>query len=196
MNKSESKYFCTAKKMDEAFLHILEKKNYEYITVKEICNEAGVNRSTFYLHYETMNDLLEETIESVFQNFDEHMSIDSGHFIEKIKVCSVDELYLITPKYLVPYLKYVESNQNIFRVAFLKTKVLNMDAAYQRMMEHVFNPILERYGVPEKERVYLIQFYVNGIMGIIKEWLKNGCEDSAEDVVKMIQRCIVKPRVK
>ena len=32
-----------------------------YITVKEICEKAGVNRSTFYLHYENTTDLLQET---------------------------------------------------------------------------------------------------------------------------------------
>lgn len=62
MNKNESKYFNTALFMNEALLSLLEKKNFEYITVKELCNKAGVNRSTFYLHYETMNDLLNETI--------------------------------------------------------------------------------------------------------------------------------------
>lgn len=36
MNKSESKYFNTAKKMDEAFIELLEKKDFEYISVKEI----------------------------------------------------------------------------------------------------------------------------------------------------------------
>lgn len=52
MNKSESKYFATAARMDEAFLELIEKKDFAYITVKEICEKAGVNRSTFYLHYE------------------------------------------------------------------------------------------------------------------------------------------------
>ena len=63
MNKSESKYFNTASKMDEAFLDLLSKKDFAYITVKEICDKAGVNRSTFYLHYETVSDLLSESIE-------------------------------------------------------------------------------------------------------------------------------------
>ena len=35
MNKSESKYFATAVRMDEAFLRLLEKKDFAYITVKE-----------------------------------------------------------------------------------------------------------------------------------------------------------------
>ena len=49
MNKSESKYFATAVRMDEAFLRLLEKKDFAYITVKELCETAGVHRSTFYL---------------------------------------------------------------------------------------------------------------------------------------------------
>lgn len=49
MNKNETKYLNTARLMNEALLILLEKKNYEFITVKEICKKAGVNRSTFYL---------------------------------------------------------------------------------------------------------------------------------------------------
>ena len=46
MNRSESKYFVTAARMDAAFLALLEEKEFAYITVKEICEKAGVNRST------------------------------------------------------------------------------------------------------------------------------------------------------
>lgn len=44
--------------MVEALLLLLEKKEYDVITVKEICNKVGVNRSTFYLHYNAKDDLL------------------------------------------------------------------------------------------------------------------------------------------
>lgn len=67
MNKNGTKYINTARLMNEALLILLEKKNYEFITVKEICKKAGVNRSTFYLHYETMDDLLTESIEYVIE---------------------------------------------------------------------------------------------------------------------------------
>lgn len=62
MNKSESKYFNTALRMDEALLALLEKNDFEYISINEVCHLAGVNRSTFYLHYENMRDLLEESV--------------------------------------------------------------------------------------------------------------------------------------
>lgn len=66
MNRSESRYFATAARMDEAFLTLLAKKDFEYITVKEICEVAEVNRSTFYLHYETMSDLTDVTHLGIF----------------------------------------------------------------------------------------------------------------------------------
>ena len=69
MNKSESKYFATAARMDEAFWALLEKKDFAYITVKEICEAAGVNRSTFYLHYETLADLLAESAQYIIDRF-------------------------------------------------------------------------------------------------------------------------------
>ena len=68
MNKSESKYFYTAELMNQALMALLEKKDIEFITVTEITKKAGVNRSTFYLHYDNIYELLEETIENVVES--------------------------------------------------------------------------------------------------------------------------------
>ena len=72
MNKSESKYFNTALRMDEALIALLEEKDLEYITVKEICRRAGVNRSTFYLHYETIADLTDEAMDMIDRRFESY----------------------------------------------------------------------------------------------------------------------------
>ena len=69
MNKNESKYFKSAEKMHNALITLLDSKDFEYITIKEICETAGVNRSTFYLHYDNVNDLLQETVEAVYKDF-------------------------------------------------------------------------------------------------------------------------------
>ena len=77
MNKSESKYFNTAKKMNKALISILEEKSFEYVTVSEICKKAGVNRSTFYLHYENTVDLLNETARYLLDDFSACFNIDT-----------------------------------------------------------------------------------------------------------------------
>lgn len=190
MNRSESKYFATAARMDEAFLELLEKKDFAYITVKEICEKAGVNRSTFYLHYETVNDLLEESARHIIDRFIETMPHDAAVFIEKIQTRPIEELYLITPEYLTPYLNYIKDHKRLFRTMHAKAFVLGMDAAYLRLNLHVFTPILNRFHVPPSDQKYMMPFYLNGLMGIINEWLKEDCMDSVEHIISVMRICI------
>ena len=194
MNKNESKYFNTAIKMDQAFLELLEKKDFSYITVKEICHQAKVNRSTFYLHYETLDDLLNESVEYMNKQFLEHMQQDTRNFMNKINDCSKDELYLITPKYLKPYLNYIKRNKRLFLTAIKKAKVLQLNQSYSQLFQHVLTPILDRYHVPLKDRNYIVTFYVQGIMAIVTSWINEDCKDEVEYIMKIIQQCIKQPK--
>lgn len=179
--------------MDDAFLALLEKKDFAYITVKEICAAAGVNRSTFYLHYETLGDLLTETVERMNAEFLAYMDKDSEAIVGRLRTCRREELYLVTPEYLVPYLNYVREHQRLFSTALAKAGTLGLDASYQGLLKHVIAPIMDRFGVAEKDRPYLMAFYMKGLMAIIEQWLADGCGDSIEHVVAMIQACVRTP---
>lgn len=190
MNKNESKYFNTAAKMDQAFLTLLEKKDFAYITVKEICEKAGVNRSTFYLHYETLGDLLSESVEYMNEQFLDYMKQDTDVFMTSIKECPLSELYLITPRYLTPYLNYIKEHKRLFLTATKNTKALRLEESYDKMFQFVFVPILERYQVSGEMRRYLMAFFVQGLMAIVTQWLKNDCKDSIEQIIDVMQRCV------
>lgn len=192
-SKSESRYFATAARMDDAFLALLEKKDFAYITVKEICAAAGVNRSTFYLHYETLGDLLAETVERMNAQFKDYMGRDTEDIVGRLRTCPREELYLVTPEYLVPYLSYVREHQRLFSTALAKAGTLGLDASCRAMARHVIGPILDRFGVAEKDRPYLMAFYMKGLMAIIEQWLADGCGDSIEHVMAMIQTCVQAP---
>lgn len=189
MNKNESRYFDTAEKMDRAFLSLLEKKEFAYITVKEICATAGVNRSTFYLHYETLEDLLSECTEYLNAKFSEHMRQDGEAFVESIRDCPLEELYLITPRYLVPYLGYVKEHKRLFAAAIKNTKALRLEEIYRKLFRFVFVPILQRFCVSPEMMEYMMAFYVQGLMAIITQWLKNDCRDTEEQLIEVMQKC-------
>ena len=106
MNKYESKYFNTALCMNEALISLLKIKYLEYITIKEICERAGVNRSTFYLHYETVTDLVNETVKTVNERFLLCFK-DSDKLEGEIQDTNLDNLILIKQDYLLPYLRFV-----------------------------------------------------------------------------------------
>lgn len=188
MNKSESKYFNTAIKMDKAFLDLLAEKDFEYITVKDICKRAGVNRSTFYLHYETVAELLNESVEYMSNDFLKYFS--ENDIRAKIKNSPLDELMLIKPDYIIPYLSYIKDNKKLFQTAVLHSGTLQLDKNYKKLFEYVFSPILTRFEIPENERHYTMAFYINGIIALIMEWLKNNCRESIEDIADIIIRNI------
>lgn len=191
MNKSESKYFNTAKKIDIAFLELLEQKDFEYITVKEICKRAGVNRSTFYLHYETVADLLSESVEYINKHFLDYMKINSIDFASKLHDCPLEELNLITPQYLTPYLSYIKEHKSIFRTTVKNAGVLNLDKSYSAMFKYIITPIMDRFKIPQERRNYIMSFYISGLMAIISEWLKDDCKGSIEEVIKIIEDCVL-----
>lgn len=190
MNKSESKYFNTAILFDEALIHLLQDKDIEYITIKELCKKAGVNRSTFYLHYENINDLVEETTNYINNKFLNYFNEGTIGIIDKIKTAPLEELLLIEKKYLTPYLTFVKENKKIFKAAFNNPNGMKTSSRYNHLKKYIIIPILERFNVSKKEQDYLITFYINGTMSIIKEWLKNECKDDITDIENIIIKCI------
>ena len=190
MNKSESKYFNTAKKMDKALISLLEEKSFEYITVSEICKRAEVNRSTFYLHYENTVDLLNETARFLLDDFAAYFNVDVENITNKFKKNSLDELNFISDEYLHPYLSYIKENRIVFSTVLLHSVSFGFNEIFQRLYDNIFNPILERYNYPATDRKYAMMFYLNGITAIVTEWLKDGCEKTIQEVSQIIYGCI------
>lgn len=190
MNKSESKYFNTAKKMDEALISLLGEKAFEYITVSEICKRAEVNRSTFYLHYENTVDLLDETARFLLNDFMAYFDVDVKNITNKFKECPLDELNFISDEYLHPYLSYIKDNKSVFSTVLLHSVSFGFNEIFQRLYENIFNPILDRFNYPTSDRKYVMMFYLNGITAIVTEWLKDGCKKSVEEVSQIICDCI------
>ena len=186
MNKSESKYFNTATKMDLALISLLKKKPFEYITVSEICETASVNRSTFYLHYETISDLLDETTRYLLDDFRSYFPTDTIDLV----CCDRNELVFVCDKYLTPYLTYIKNHKEVFGTAITHNKILKFEDVHKRLFDNIFNPILDRFHYPSNARQYVMMYYLNGINAIVLEWLKNGCDKSIAEISEIISVCI------
>ena len=189
MNKSESKYFRTALYMDEALISLLKEKDLEYITVKEICQKAGVNRSTFYLHYETIADLVNEAVEMVNQRFSAYFAEKKG-IAEEIGHTSLSNLILIKQEYLYPYLRFVSEHKDLYRVAFRNPMEMQANLKFDYIKKHIVEPILQRFDVPEAYWKYYIAYYIKGTAAIIREWIAADCRDSVEMIASVIEECI------
>lgn len=186
MNKSESKYFNTALLMNEALLLLLEKKDYEFITVTEVCKKAGVNRSTFYLHYESMDDLLYETLDMINKNF--HQTFDNKMLdIDKM---NKNELYLITDEYLIPYLNYIKENNKIYKLIHDKPYIFKKQITFELLYKELFSKILDKYNVSKVEQEYIFAYFSFGLVSIIQKWIEKDCADDIYMIANIMKKVI------
>ena len=193
MNKSESKYFNTALRMDEALLALLEEKDLDYITVKEICRRADVNRSTFYLHYETIADLVDEALEMINQRFRSYFPQQEEEILGNMGNRERENLVLVTREYLLPYLRFIRDNKKVYRAAFRNPSSMQAHTRYGELKQQILGPILERFEIPAAQRPYYMAYYVEGIIASVKEWLRQDCADEVEMIADIIESC-VRPR--
>ena len=190
MKKSESKYFNTAIRFDKALLSLLEEKPFDYITIKELCERAGVSRSTFYLHYQNTADLLQEATQYVLEQFLSYFPEKREMAGDTVRTTPLDELNFTTDSYLLPYLSYIKENQKIFSAVLSHPSTFRFPDLFQQLYIHIFDPILDRFQYPEDERKYVMMFYLNGLTAIVTQWLNDNCQKSTEEVSLIIRHCI------
>lgn len=192
LNKKDTKYNHAAEKMQNALLSILNTKDFEMISVKEICEVAEVNRSTFYQHYGNINDLLNEAMESVYKTFfNQYAEIKDKNINASSQ--TEEDLFFIREEYLLPYLSFMKEHRKLFRILYEKNEVVGSEKLYSSWFKEVFAPILSRFGVPEEEHSLIMTFYLKGLLGMITEWIQNDCEMPVEKLISAIKKCIFKP---
>lgn len=190
MNKFESKYHHTALLMNQALLELLNQKDYNCISIKEICKKAGVNRSTFYLHYDNIHDLLQESIANIHKKFLSYFNNCPKHFVKQINDMTNADLILIKSNYLLPYLNYIKENCIIYQVSVKYPILMQSIAKYDLLNTEILFPIFKKFNIEEKANHYISAYYINGISAIVKEWIKKDCKDDINYICDVIIRCV------
>ncbi len=185
MKKNESKYFYAAELMNQALLLLLEKKDLEFITVTEITKKAGVNRSTFYLHYDNIYELLEETIENLNKKFINSFALKS---LPEIK--SKNDAFLITNEQLIPYLRFVRQNKRVLKLIHQKPLLFGAQNTYQKMYDTIFYPAVAQFTSQKNEQLYFLEFYTGGVVSIIHKWLDLDCVMEIDELIDIIKKCV------
>ena len=77
-----------------------------------------------------------------------------------------------------------------FVLAGINRGLFRLDKTYEKMFDLFFIPILDKFGIPEKQMLFTLAFYINGLMAIISEWLKQDCSVPTAEIAEIMQNCI------
>lgn len=156
----------TRKSIREAFIRLRSKKPLDKITVKELCDEAVINKTTFYLHYQSTYDLAEtlenELIESCFANIpDEDIKDTELLVLEFYRAFSAQsELFRIL--FSDNRIEYLAGKANIF----LRERVFKMYPSLRNDQEFNIRLTAAMYGC-----FYAYLEYKNEDMNEVIEYL-------------------------
>lgn len=165
----------TRKQLREGLARLLEKKSIRDIKVKELVEEVDINRSTFYLHYSDIYDMLEKIEEELFQEIQDAMQT---HPI------SADER---SRAFICEMFQIMEDNRAICKALCGP----NGDMAFVARMEKVVGSqavqvIEPLFKIEKKQLRYSYAYCLNGCVGLIKVWLLEDGKETPEQMAKIM----------
>ncbi len=165
-------------KLITSLFDLLTIKNFLDINVSEVCKIAKVHRTTFYAHYDNLVELLVDSKDYALKKFKDENMIKS------------DDLDYLSMEVLVPYLSFIKKYPNFYKAYLYNANVLNARSDFEKIYQNYFlKDALRRKDVDQNDE-WLIrkitEFFMNGINGLIISWLKDECNDSPEDIAKVI----------
>lgn len=161
----------TKKLLNEALLELLSEKPIEKITPTELCRKATVNRNTFYSHYKSTSDLLDDIEDELFKTVDE--SINSSNTpIEAITVlCKM----LRANRKLSAIIFSKNSTARIMKKVFEITNKFNMSK-----MDNEKNNLSDNY------KQMLSSYTIMGSAAVLEYWVNNGMTEEPGEIADFI----------
>lgn len=188
MNRYEKKYHNTEKKLIAALVSTLEKKDFDKISISDICREAGVSRTTFYGHCSNTAELLANAGRYKLHEFNNMMkAVGRMNLDTIIEDGLIDELN--KDEIMLPFLYSIETNRKLF-MSCLKSHE-GQKALSAAIKNVFFIPFLKNTDVASDEDAdYLASYFISGTLTIIYIWIKNGCVRDKKEICELIRRCI------
>lgn len=161
-----------------AFEELICEKDYEKITVKELCDRARINKKTFYHYYETLDALLSE------------MQVElSAGFIERVKGYDLpDDLDKVNREFFL-----FSAEQSL---AYEK---ITCGGTYRTIRDEMTDQVNdEGWGKSKKyqklsfyEKRMLMEFVNNSVLTSYRLWVEDGKKMPLEDVIEMTNRIVL-----
>ena len=153
-------------KLEKAFVELLQTRQIKDITVSDLIKVTGLNRSTFYANYMDIFDLADKTRERLEQDFS---NLFSNHAFFNGRDGAL-KMFTHIKENQIFYKTY-------FKLCYDDKHLVTIYDTKRAEEEHMDGNIK-----------YHIEFFRNGLNAIIMLWLAGGCQESPEELAKVLKQ--------
>lgn len=173
--KVDRRVIKTRRQLKKGLAALMKEKSVNQITVKELVEEVDINRSTFYLHFKDIQDLLRE--------IEENMEAQIKRAIEEHPIVSGNEnaFYFIEDMFRV-----LDEEREISKALIGPNGDMGFIHRIEQVIKENSRGTLEKMFPGKKEDLkYFYAFCLSGCLGLVKVWLNEGEEKSPEEMAQM-----------
>ncbi len=169
----------TKRMMKEGLTRLLEKKPLEKINITELCQEAGINRTTFYRYYELPKDVLMEIQNDFFEETFEH-------FHNPLTVNDISHLFVC-----------LSEHAELVRLFFQ----YNSDTDWAGIFTNIYNSFPEGKmtkafrNLDENSAKLLSTYLAGGAYFLVRQWIMEDIPLPPEEVAAIVLNILDKDRV-
>lgn len=157
------------RKIEKAFVNLLQEKELNQITVTDICKRTGLNRTTFYNNYLDIYDLADKIRLRLVAD------VNDLYHDEQTKGYNSNDFSKI--------FRLIKENQLFFKTYF---KLENDPNVLPMEEKFLYDTNLAKRYYNDQYIDYHIEFFKAGFNAVVKIWLDNGCQESPEEMYQII----------
>lgn len=174
--KEDRRVKYTKMVLKESFINLLEKKDISQITVKEICEDADINRATFYSHYTDVYDLLKKIENELLDNVNVYLS-------QLDKMGQNTDNIILAEKIF----DYIKENAKLCRLLLSERG----DISFQKKViflvyDKIISELTGNIKLSKEDADYVYSFTITGCVGIIQKWLNDNMKKSSRFMAEMV----------
>ncbi|HHV97641.1 MAG TPA: TetR/AcrR family transcriptional regulator [Clostridiaceae bacterium] len=176
-NKIDRRVKYTRMVIKESLINLLEKKDISQITIKEICENADVNRSTFYSHYTDQYDLLRKIEDEFLDNIKDYLSeLEQKNKNEVNPVLLAEKIF-----------DYIKANAKLCKLLLSERGGLNFQKRVMTLVyDTIINELTDNSKITKEDAEYVYSFTITGCVGIVQKWLNDDMKKSARYMAEMV----------
>lgn len=173
--KENQRVALTKQLLRSALLRLMEHKEIRKISVSELCAEAGINRTTFYLHYGSQYEVLDEIVQALLQGMRQRLqetdALSGAHIEQQFEIICT---FLWEQADLVRLLLKNDENSTLMTTLFQFSGISQM----------TFQHLSRQYDADSKK--LLNTFLTTGGYFLIRQWLMEELPKPPQEVAQLL----------
>ena len=162
---------ASKEKLLKGLLDLLEQKDYDDITISEICQEAGVSRMAFYRNFEAKENILDAYYIALGQKLMDEEPVEATvEYANRLLI------------------RMINDDRDMFRIYFSSGRRSTMEDLFRQNIENYILQLGLDKDIPEEERKLTASYCAGGVFSVLFDWVSGNYKEDEALIERLLNK--------